>query len=132
MEPQEYLTEIKGRLVTSAIIASVTVVEEYVLPDRGYFRACLDLTNTDFLEVAEYFVVEAGLCVPRRYRYQWMNALQTVLKKCWDNVVHFPGLPNSPHHVHVGEESRIEPGRSMSIMELVDVLEQEMRSSGLL
>jgi len=81
MEPHEYLTEIKGRLVTSPLIASVTVVEEYVLPDRGDFRARLGLTNTDFLEVAEYFVIEAGQCVPRRYRYQWMDALQTVLKK---------------------------------------------------
>ena len=131
MEPQEYLTEIKGRLVTSAVIASVTVVEEYVLPDRGYFHARLDLINTDFLEVAEYFVVEAGLCVPRRYRYQWMDALQTVLKRRWDNVEHFPGLPNFPHHVHVGEESHVEPGRALSMMELLDVVEQELRSSDL-
>jgi len=132
MEPREYLTGIKARLVASAMVASVTVVEEYALPDRGYFRARLGLTNQDFLEVAEYFVVEAGDCVTKRYRYQWMDALQTVLKKRWDNVEHFPGLPNFPHHVHVGEESRIEPGRSMSIMELLDVFEQEMRSSGLL
>ena len=39
MEPREYVTESKGRLVASVIVASVTVVEEYVLPDRGYFRA---------------------------------------------------------------------------------------------
>jgi hypothetical protein len=131
MEPQAYLTEIKGRLITSDIIASVAVVEEYVLPDRGYFRARLGLTNTDFLEVAEYFVVEAGQCVPRRYRYQWMDALQTVLKKRWDNVEHFPGLPNFPHHIHVGEDAHVEPGRALSIMELLDIVEQELRSSDL-
>ena len=59
-----------ARLVASAMVASVTVVEEYALPDRGYFRARLGLTNHDFLEVAEYFVVEAGYYVTKRYRYQ--------------------------------------------------------------
>ena len=131
MEPQEYLTEMKGRLIASAVVASVTVVEEYVLPDRGYFRARLGLSNADFLEVAEYFVVEAGQCVPRRYRYQWMDASQTVLKKRWDNVEHFPGLPHFPHHVHVGEESHVEPGRPLNILALLDMLEQELRSSHL-
>ena len=110
--------------MASALVASVDVVEEYVLSDRGYFRARLGLANQDFLEVAEYFVVEAGRCVTMRYRYQWMDASQTVLKRRWDNVEHFPGLPNFPHHVHVGEEAHVEPGRSMSIVELLDALEQ--------
>ena len=66
MEPREYLAEIIVRLVASAIVAEVTIVEEYALSDRGYFRARLSLSNRDFLEVAAYFVVESGRCVPRR------------------------------------------------------------------
>jgi hypothetical protein len=73
MDPQAYLNEIKARVVASAAVASITVVEERILPDRGYFRARLVLSNGDFLEVAEYFVVEEGRCVARRYRYQWMD-----------------------------------------------------------
>lgn len=49
MEPREYLTEIKARLVASALVASLTVLEDYALPDRGYFRARLTLANHDFL-----------------------------------------------------------------------------------
>lgn len=126
MDPQKYLTATKAKLVASSVVASVAVVEEYILPDRGYFRARLTLSNDDFLELAEYFVVEEGRCVTRRYRYQWMDEGRQVLKKRWDNVEHFPDLPNFPHHVHVGEESRVEPGRSLSIMELVDFLEKEL------
>jgi len=100
MEPREYLAEIIARLVASAIVTEVTIVEEYALPDRGYFRARLSLSKRDFLEVAEYFVVESGHCVTRGYRYQWMDEQQGVLKKRWDNVEHFPDLPNFPHHVH--------------------------------
>jgi len=130
VDPQEYLTEVKAKLVASSAVASITAVEERTLPDRGYFRARLVLSNGDFLEVVEYFVVEEERCVTRRYRYQWMDGSQRVLRKRWDNVEHFPDLPNFPHHVHVGEESRVEPGRLLGLVELVDVIEQELGGSG--
>jgi hypothetical protein len=126
MDPQQYLTEIKTKLVASPAVASIVVVDEYTLSDQGYFRARLRLANHDFLEVAEYFVVEQGQCVTKRYRYQWMDESQRVLRKRWDNVD--PDLPNFPHHVHVGEESQVEPGQSLSIVELPDVIEQELGS----
>jgi len=126
MVPQQYVTDIKTKLVASTAVATITIVEERLLPDRGYLRARLTLTNNDFLEVAEYFVAEAGRCVTLRYRYQWMDAAQQVLRKRWDNVEHFPDLPNFPHHVHVDEESHVEPGRVLSVIELIDIIEQEL------
>jgi hypothetical protein len=129
MEPREYLGEIRAKLVASAMVAEVTMVEEYALPDRGYFRARLSLSNRDFLEVAEYFVVESGLCVTQRYRYQWMDEQQRILKRRWDNVEPFPDLPNFPHHVHIGAEEHVEPGQSMSIIELITLIELEFGSS---
>jgi len=67
-ESTSYLVGIKSRLVASSAVVSVEVVQEHALPDRGYFRARLTLANSDFLEVAEYFVVEEGLCQTIRYR----------------------------------------------------------------
>jgi hypothetical protein len=126
MKPEDYLTEIKSRLVTSPIISSVEdVMEEWALTDQGYFRARLGLNNGDFLEVAEYFVVENEQCVTRRYRYQWMDQHRVVLRKRWDNVEHFPGLPNFPHHVHTDDQSAI-PGYQLSILDLIGVLEKEL------
>ena len=75
MAPQQSVADIKAKLVASAAVATITIVEERLLPDRGYFRARLTLSNSDFLEVAEYFVVEAGRCMTRRYRYQWMDSI---------------------------------------------------------
>jgi len=126
MDPHTYLAEVKARLATSPVVASISIVEEWALPDRGYFRARLVLSNGDFLEVAEYFVVQEGDCVPRRYRYQWMDATQQMLRRRWDNVEHFPDLPNFPHHVHVGEEESVEPSEPLSILELVALLEREL------
>lgn len=49
-----------------------------------------------------------------------------MLRKRWDNVPHFLTLENFPHHVHVGVESHVEPGVELSIIQLMDVLEQEL------
>ncbi|MDM8522045.1 DUF6516 family protein [Desulfococcaceae bacterium HSG8] len=125
-DTHDHLTEIKARLSAARVISSIVILEEYALPDHGYFRARLTLRNNDFLEVAEYFIPEQGNLIPKRYRYQWMNESKQVLKKRWDNVEHFPELPNFPHHIHVGGELNVEPGMPLSILELVDIIEQEI------
>lgn len=120
--PGEYVLQLKARLVTSPVVASFTVVEEKVWSDRGYIRIRTALSNGDFVEAAEYFVLEDDECVTHRYRYQWMDRERRVLRKRWDNVEHYPDLANFPHHVHVGEEKIVEPGERLSIMQLLDVL----------
>lgn len=126
MSPHEYLGELKASLIALSCIASLAVVEERTLPDRGYFRARMVLTNGDFLEVAEYFVFEEGDCRTKRYRYQWMDSSRQRLKKRWDNVEHHPELPNFPHHIHVGEDTNVEPRRALSIIEVMELIEEEI------
>jgi hypothetical protein len=58
-----------------------------------------------------------------------MDEQQGVLKKRWDNVEHFPDLPNFPHHVHIDAEEHVELGQSMSIIELLTLIELELGSS---
>ncbi|MFB2971551.1 DUF6516 family protein [Aerosakkonema sp. BLCC-F183] len=88
----------------------------------------MTLSNGDFLEVVEFFVLRDRTCVTESYRYQWMDNSQKVLRKRWDNVEHFPDLPNFPHHVHVGEESNVEASKSLSILDLIDIIEAEIVS----
>lgn len=42
------------------------------------------------------------------------------------NLVHYPDLPNFPHHVHVGKEENVEPSERLSIIQLLDVLTSEI------
>jgi hypothetical protein len=84
------------------------------------------LCNGDFLEAAEYFLLEDDEYVTYRYRYQWMDNERRVLRKRWDNVEHYPDLPNFPHHVHVGDEGNVVSGERMGIVELLDVLSGEL------
>jgi hypothetical protein len=126
MDLSQYIAEEKKQLSSSAIIASVNIIDERILLDRGYFRARLILTNTDFLEIAESFTIQNNQSITLDYRYQWMDASKTVLRKRWDSVKHFPGLSNFPHHVHVGSESRVEPGKSRNIIEFIAFMEFEL------
>lgn len=103
----EYVLELRAKLATSPIVASINIVEEKVWPDRGYIRIRMALSNGDFLEAAEYFVLEDDECVTYRYRYQWMDGERRELRKRWDNVEHNPDLPNFPHHVHVRREENV-------------------------
>ena len=126
MEANEYLEDIKSRLIASNEIAAFTVVEELDFGDRGYFRARVTLGNDDFLEVAEYFKITENVVTTTRYRYQWMDSDRSILRKRWDNVPHFPNLPNFPHHIHVESEENVISGNSLNIQELLDILEQEI------
>jgi hypothetical protein len=124
---QDYLTEIKAKLITSSIIYKITIVKERALSDQGYFQARLNLINGDFLEVVEFFKIKGDKCIAETYRHQWMDATQTQLKKRWDNVEHFPNLPNFPHHVHIGEEFNVYSSVCMNILEVIDLISQEIK-----
>ena len=126
MEANEYLKDIKSRLISSNAIAAFTIVEELDFGDRGYFRARVTLSNDDFLEVAEYFKITNNIATTTRYRYQWMECDRTKLRKRWDNVPHFPNLPNFPHHIHVESEENVVSGYALSIQDVLDILEQEV------
>lgn len=126
MDAQQYLTEIKSRLIASPVVETFSIVEERDLNDRGYFRARVTLTNADFLEIAEYFVIIDDRTQPDLYRYQWMDSNQKILRKRWDNVPHFPDLPNSPHHVHVNAEDNVQASIPRGITEFLTFLEAEI------
>jgi hypothetical protein len=126
MDVAAYLEAIKLKLASSPIVRSVVIVQERSLPDQGFFRARLTLQNDDFVEVTEYFVVERDIARTGEYRYQWMDATQQMLRKRWDNAEHHRSTPSFPHHVHVAKEDRVEPGRSLSIIESIDIIESEV------
>lgn len=95
-------------------------------PDFGYLRVRVDLGDDGFLEMAEYFVIDASSVAVKRYRHQWMDRSQTILNKRWDNAPHHPELQSFPHHVHEGSESNVVSGKAMSITDVIVYLEQTL------
>jgi len=128
MNPQSHIEETLFKLSTSPIIKQITNMKKYQGNSYGYMRMRLTLINGDFLEIAEYFVLQNDKIDICRYRYQWMDATQQILNKRWDDTKHFPHLQNFPHHVHVRSETQVVSGQKLSIIELIDLLEQELNT----
>lgn len=128
MEAELYLTQVKSALILSSIVLSFSIKEEKNLGDRGYLQVRLILSNGDFVEVAEYFLVTNQGLETIRYRYQWMDKSQKILRRRWDNVPHFPDLSNFPHHVHVESEKNVYPSECFNILQLLLLLESELKT----
>ena len=125
-EAQSYISSVKVRLATSPHVVTAEIVTERTIEDRGYIRVRMKLSNGDFLEVSEYFVIQAGQPSTLEYRYQWMDSAQQKLIKRWDNAEHYPDLPNSPHHIHVGNDKQVISGQALSIIGLLSIIEAEI------
>jgi hypothetical protein len=126
MDPSAYLAEVELVLVSTPVLTEYEVIRWWVNTDDGYIRLRARLVNGDFLEAAEYFVVQTGQIRPQDYRYQWMDAERQILRMRWDSTPHHPNLPGFPHHIHQGSESNVEASLPMGILELLRFLEERL------
>jgi hypothetical protein len=125
-DPDGYLTEIEVRLIACPVISDFVIVRAWSNADDGYIRVRANLINGDFLEAAEYFVLQPTGVETVDYRHQWMDGGKTILRRRWDNTPDHPELPSFPHHIHVGDEETVTPGQPMSMLALLRILESEI------
>lgn len=128
MNPQSHIEEMLFKLLRVLSLNKSPTQKKHQGNSYGYMRLRLALINGDFVELAEYFVLQNDKIDICRYRYQWMDATQQILNKRWDDTKHFPHLQNFPHHVHVRSETQVVSGQKLSIIELIDLLEQELNT----
>lgn len=122
----DYMDNVQLVMDKSPVIAAFQIVRSRVNTDDGYLRLRATLTNEDFLETAEYFVIEANQLVVVDYRYQWMRSDKMVLCRRWDNTPDHPGLENFPHHIHDGSETNVISSQPMTLFELLKFLEEQL------
>ncbi|MBM4456512.1 MAG: hypothetical protein FJ011_01910 [Chloroflexi bacterium] len=123
-DPVAYLDAIKLRLIASPIIAEYRIVKERATRTDGYLRVRATLVNGDSLELVEAFERGRSEIVVLDYRHQWMDAVQSRLRRRWDGAPHHPELSGFPHHVHAENEEHVIAGHPMSILAILDELER--------
>ncbi|MGQ9628385.1 MAG: toxin-antitoxin system TumE family protein [Anaerolineae bacterium] len=99
-----YFDEIELRLIESRVVASYEQVSREVTLTGGKLRLRATLVNGSLLELFEYVVEEEGRIALRKYSFHWQDASGELICR-WDNVKHYPNLPNAPHHFHPKEGS---------------------------
>ena len=80
MELEEYINTVKVKLNASSAISSIEIIDERTFWDRGYFRARLTLSNSDFLEIAESFTIINERCVTLGYRSSAVEKISPKIK----------------------------------------------------
>jgi hypothetical protein len=129
LTPKAYIDQVKSALDQSPVIAEWTLLSEMTLRDRGHIRVRLTLSNGDFVEASEFFLIRSTGIEQQRYRYQWMDPTKTQLRKRWDNAPHFPDVETFPHHVHIEREDNVLPSTMLGILSLLALLEEANASS---
>ncbi|MFN8459920.1 MAG: hypothetical protein U0401_35610 [Anaerolineae bacterium] len=69
-----YLSQIELALISSPIVVEYQVVRSWGNSDDGYIRVRVSLSNDDFLEAAEYFILDQDQIVTVDYRYGMCQA----------------------------------------------------------
>jgi hypothetical protein len=120
----DYLDAIKDRLTTDPVVTSFSIVRERVTLVDGHLRARLVISDGSKLEFSEYVQRSPdGQIDVVTYSYHWAGAGGNLIRR-WDNVPHFPGSPNFPHHVHDGHTSSVLFGEPVSIFVVLDEIAQ--------
>ncbi len=125
-DPTSYVAEVELALISSPIITGYELVRTWCNTDDGYIRLRATLTNGDFLEAAEYFVLRSGEPIPVDYRYQWMDGSKQSLRRRWDSTPDHPELAGFPYHVHVENDGTVIPGQPVSLLDLLGTLEGQV------
>ena len=116
-------------IIDSAIrhSAAQTVEITYTVssPTSGTVSATLTFWDDSRLEFYEKVMIRAGRPVREKYRYQYHKTRRTIIR--YDNSPHHPGLPNFPHHKHVGRKvvGATEPTLGQVLKEIATLMERE-------
>ena len=100
----DHFNAIEARLIASPIVAAFDVIRREVTPTDGKMRIRATLTDDGLLELFEYVVEEQGQLNLQKYSFHWQDAKGELIQR-WDNVNHYPDLPNAPHHAHLRDGS---------------------------
>ena len=76
------------------------------------------LRNTSKLLAKDIVLLLNRQVIGRKYSYQWMDAENQLIIR-WDNVPHYPQLPNAPFHRHVGTDENVETSPEITLREVL-------------
>ena len=59
------------------------------------------------------------------YRFHWQDRNGALIRR-WDCAPHFPRLTGFPHHIHLGQEEMVLPGRAVNGLDVLAELDREV------
>jgi hypothetical protein len=116
-----YLAHIKTVITLCPSITQWETLREEAQGDIGMLRYRLTLTNSDLLEVFEFFRIVDEVVIRPKYSYHWQSA-DGVLHARWDNAAHHPEIVTHPHHIHRQSEIDVLPSEAITLSEVLAIV----------
>ena len=127
----EYFQQIKLYLASYTWAKSVQVLR-YDLLDTDeeqilVYRIRVSMPDAGILEIRERVVVSKmdKEIETTTYSFHWQDRRNNLIKR-WDNAPHFPDLEGFPHHIHIGEDDTVVPGRPINALEMIAEVDREL------
>jgi len=126
-----YLDETNDALSSYEWIQFVETIrcdlEENDLKRILFYRFHVHLSDGGRLEIVERLVEskEDGKLFVTKYSFHWQDKHGNLIKR-WDNAPHFPDLEGFPHHIHIGENDTVVPGKPINAMEMITEVDREL------
>lgn len=126
MKAAEYLDRLEKLIVSNRLIKTSHTTERQVKRFEAYIKVRLTLVDNSILDVTEYiYAAEEDKAQVKRYSYHWMDS-SNELRLRWDNVRHYPKLPDYPHHLHDRSEKNVVPSKPMTLSKVLRRIAQEI------
>lgn len=126
-----YLDEIKDVLSSHEWIRAVETIRcDFDETDKTrilFYRFRVHITDGGQLEMVERLVESRaeGDISPTKYSFHWQDQHGNLIKR-WDNAPHFPDLDGFPHHIHIGKNDMVVPGRPINGLEMIAEVDREL------
>lgn len=126
-----YLDKINDTLSSYEWIQFVETIrcdlDEIDLKRILFYRFRVHFSDGDRLEIVERLVElkKDGELFTTKYSFHWQDKHGNLIKR-WDNAPHFPDLEGFPHHIHIGENDTVVPGRPINALEMIAEIDREL------
>lgn len=126
-----YLDEINDALSSYEWVEFVETIrcdlQENDLKRILFYRFHVHLSDDGRLEIVERIIEskDDGKMFSTKYSFHWQDKHGTLIKR-WDNAPHFPDLEGFPHHIHIGENDTVVPGKPIKALEMIAEVDREL------
>ena len=115
---KEYFKEVE-QVVSSFgnLIKSYSKLEKLYSENKGFIRGKIEFTDNSVLVFMELIDIEKPN--KQKYSYHFMDSGMNMVFR-YDNSVHYPEIPNFPHHKHLPQDiiASKEPDLSTILLEV--------------
>ena len=127
MKPSDHLDEFERLIVESRVVKASLTKERRIRRFEAYIKVRLILIDDSVLDVTEYIqATEEDNAQVKRYSFHWMDTSSQLIIR-WDNVRHYPNLPNFPYHRHDSDEKNVLPSEPMTLFKVLDIIATRLK-----